>query len=238
VLRPTVDDSVKLMAGRAFRAPSIYELTYWDGGMTQAQSPDLQPETVNSVELELAHRLADRTWLSSSLYLNQVEGLIVQQGAGDEVDPLRYVNRAQAVWTLGAEAELRHELRRGVLWAASYGLQRTRLGAIGGGEALPNSPEHTAGLKLLVPLAGRLAVAGNRVHVELGRLDRERQWTRPVLLWDLTVSGSAPQLGLEYAVGLRNLLDWHYHLPVGSDIEATTLQQPGRELFGSLSYAW
>src|SRR5690606_28270931 len=43
VLRPLDGTRFKLLLGRAFRAPSVFEMTYWDGGLTQVQGDNLQP---------------------------------------------------------------------------------------------------------------------------------------------------------------------------------------------------
>jgi len=43
---------------------------------------------------------------------------------------------------------------------------------------------------------------------------------------------------LSYAVGVRNLLDWQYSYPTGSDLAMLTLEQPGRNFFASLNLHW
>ena len=49
VLNPTRDDTVKLLYGRAFRTPSLYELTY-DAFRTNVPNPNLKPEIVDTYE--------------------------------------------------------------------------------------------------------------------------------------------------------------------------------------------
>jgi len=60
ILKPTPANIVKLMGGRAFRAPSTYEYFYTDGGTTQVTSDccggGLEPEIVYSGEVEYTHR--------------------------------------------------------------------------------------------------------------------------------------------------------------------------------------
>ena len=56
ILKPYSAGNTKFIAGKAFRAPSIYELHYIDGGYTQIPSPHLDPESMYSVEIEHAHR--------------------------------------------------------------------------------------------------------------------------------------------------------------------------------------
>ena len=54
------------------------------------------------------------------------------------------------------------------------------------------------------------------------------------VLADVVVSGSVDDLGIRYAVGVYNLFDWDYALPV-SAFPTTTLPQRGRRLMVSLS---
>src|SRR6185437_13501789 len=58
IAKPWEAGVVKLMAGRAFRAPSIYELYYNDGGLSQVPSGGLQPEHVWSGEVEVTQHFA------------------------------------------------------------------------------------------------------------------------------------------------------------------------------------
>ncbi|MFH1810786.1 MAG: TonB-dependent receptor [Pseudomonadota bacterium] len=237
VLRPSDDDSIKLMVGRAFRAPSIYELTYWDGGETQIQSPGLSPEAVITAELEYNRRLMERLWLSGAVFVNYITELVTQVGEGVSNNPFYYDNSPDPVWTAGAEVELRRELSQGILASAQYSFQRTRATDLLGAQTLPNSPEHLVGLKAVVPLAGRALIGAGRLYWEFGRRDTLDHQLPPIALLDLTLSGRYQPLGLEYAAGLRNALDWEYRLPVGEDIADTTLRQPGRSFYLSLSYA-
>lgn len=238
ILKPSEEGTLKLLGGTAFRAPSIYELTYWDGGLTQIQSPELTPERVYTGELEYSHRLPERFVATGAIYLNRVSDVVTQIGEGDETDPLRYINREDAVLAAGIELELRRELRRGTMGALQYTAQRVRAGDLADGPRVPGSPEHTIGLKLVTPIVSRVAVLGTRLAWDIGRRDRDLRWAGAVVLWDAAITGDIPQTGFSYAVRAMNLLDWHYELPVGAEIEDPTLRQPGRTLLLDLSYVF
>jgi hypothetical protein len=74
-----------LLGGRAFRAPSIYELYYNDDGFTQIPSPDLDPELVYSAELEHTHRFSPTVSARASAYTNYVTDLIVRDSTGESI---------------------------------------------------------------------------------------------------------------------------------------------------------
>ena len=238
ILRPSGNDTIKLLGGTAFRAPSIYELTYWDGGITQVPSPDITPETIYTGELEYTRRLPAGFWLVASVFLNRISDLLEQEGEGDEVDPLHYVNLDEAVWILGGELELRKEFRRGWMLALQYSFQRTRLGDAFDGEEPANAPAHMAGGKLILPLAGKALRLSTRVMVESGRLDRDGERTDPAVIWDLILSGEVEPIHMRYSAGVRNLLDWRVEHPVGEDLLDTRVLPAGLRLVIDLSFAY
>ncbi|MBW2700382.1 MAG: TonB-dependent receptor [Deltaproteobacteria bacterium] len=238
ILRPSENDTVKILGGSAFRAPSLYEMTYWDGGITQIQSPDINPERIITGELEYTRKLPASFWLTATLFLNRISDLIEQIGEGVESDPLIYRNLDELVWTLGGELELRKEFRRGWLVAVQYSYQRTRVGDITDDQEPANSPEHLAGAKLVLPIVGRYLRLASRLIFEAGRLDRNGDRLDPILLWDLTLSGSVEEWHLKYAAGVRNLLDWRYCHPTGEDVPDPRLRQQGISLLLDLSFTY
>jgi outer membrane receptor protein involved in Fe transport len=238
IAKVTGSDTLKLLVGSAFRAPSIYEMTYWDGGITQVQSPDLEPERIYTGELEYTRRLPAGFWLTASVFLNRIDRLIEQTGEGTEVEPLRYVNLDQAVWTLGGELELRREFRRGWMMALQYSYQRTRYDDPFDQREPPNSPEHLAGGWLIVPLAGKSLRLATRLAVEAGRLDRKGGRTDPAVIWDLGLSGELPTFHLRYSAGLRNLLGWRLEHPVGEDLLDLRVDHTGPSLVLDLTFQY
>src|SRR5256885_6485086 len=56
IVKPVEGGTLKLMGGRAFRAPSIYEQVYNDGGVSQARALSLEPESIWSGEVEYSQR--------------------------------------------------------------------------------------------------------------------------------------------------------------------------------------
>jgi outer membrane receptor protein involved in Fe transport len=237
IARPADPTRLKVLVGRAFRAPSIFEMTYSDGGITQVQSLDLDPEEVTTAEVEVSHHLTDDVVLVGATYVTHTAGLVRLTGAGNEDDPSRFVNEQVPLWAAGAELELRRELARGVFGALQYSLQRTRSESLLGTVALPNSPVQSAGGRLIVPVSGRDVRFATRAYVESGRLDREGEAVAPILLWDAILSGDLRGLGARWHAGVKNLLDSRVRYPVGDDIVDPTVPGDGRSFVLQLSWS-
>jgi outer membrane receptor protein involved in Fe transport len=245
------------MGGKAFRAPSVYELYYNDDGFTQLPPDDLAPENIYSVEVEHTHRFSPTVTASAGLFTNYVKGLILAAGAGNETDPIQYENSRAPIATVGGEIGVRRDWRQGWTIGASYSYQHSRFLA---GDSLSdliglkrspafrkvaNSPEHLLALKGAVPIVGRALMLGSRLTFEAGRYDdREAVTDEPqsmtdgFALWDVVFSGEEARFGLSWAAGVYNAFDWRYTLPVSSEFRQTTIAQSGRTFLVSTDLAF
>lgn len=247
----------KLMLGKAFRAPSIYELYYNDGGFTQLPSPNLGPENVYSAELEHSHRFSPTVSGTLALFGNYVRDLVLSEGNGDERAPLRYSNSGVPIATVGAELTLRRDFRQGYMLAVSYSLQRSRflrddsLSALLGFDKSPefrrvaNSPEQLGSVKGALPILGRALTLASRLTVESGRYDRHERRTDQAqgktdafAIWDVVVTGREERHGFSWALGVYNAFDWRYSLPVSAEFTQRGVLQDGRSLLlsGELTF--
>jgi outer membrane receptor protein involved in Fe transport len=252
IVRPTRRDVLKAMTGRAFRAPSIYELRYSDGGTTQLPSDafgsGLGPELVWSAELEHTHDFGDGWSLLEALHFQRAEDLIEQAAidAESEASLVVYRNTARDLRTLGGDVELRRELRAGWMVAANYGYLHARFVGMNGANTTSrvfNTPEHYASVRGIAPLATRVRLAARatldaprrfeaseRRSAQSGRLGR----SEVAVVADLVVSGELTNAGLDYALGLYNLFDWRYGLPTERTFLTDVMPQPGRTLLLTL----
>ncbi|HEY0250040.1 MAG TPA: TonB-dependent receptor, partial [Kofleriaceae bacterium] len=184
IAKPTVDDNLKLMGGRAFRAPTTYEYYYNDGGATQVSSnccssEGLKPETVYSAELEYTHKL-DRDWsLLASVYdtyaSNIVESMPVPQAtidmhnAGNPAFPWAdgvesYANSTTPINLAGLDLEARKEWRSGTMFLASYGLLYARYTDSDiGNTHVPNAPTQYASVRGVTPIVPNLVNGAIRI---------------------------------------------------------------------------
>lgn len=247
--QPYAGGNTKLLVGKAFRAPSIYELYYNDGGFTQVASPGLEPESVLSLEVEHAHRLSQTVQVSGSVFATRTTDLIVTRGEGTATQPLSYVNSPHPLATAGLELSVRREWRQGWMLEGQYTLQAARFLedermsswlAFQSAEELrrvANVPPHMIALKGAVPLLGRALTLGSRLTVQAGSHDRfetvleEPQGrTEAFALWDVVVSGYEARTGLRWNAGLYNAFDSTYLLPVSHELPQRALVQRGRTL--------
>lgn len=165
----------------------------------------------------------------ASAYVGFVEGLINTVSDADGVK--RYVNSASPALLAGGDLEIRREFRRGWMLSASYGYEQSRyLSSALADPRLLNAPEHMAGLRGIVPVIRNLVSAGLRLTLEAPRrisLDSS-DTTGTALIADATVSGTLRDYGLHYTVGVYNLADVRYLVPVSSTFLSPTMPQNGR----------
>ena len=249
---PYTGGNTKLMFGKAFRAPSVYELYYNDRGFTQVPSPGLDPENIYSGELEHSHRFSPTISGSAAVFCNYVKGLVSTAGQGDSADPLHYVNERAPIATVGAELGLRRDWRQGYMLAVSYSLQRSRflsgssLSSLMSFEQsedfrrVANSPEHLGSVKGAVPILGRAVSLASRLSLESGRYDRnerrgdDRQGkTDAFAVWDVVLTGREARHGFAWAAGVYNAFDWRYAVPVSVEFPQRTITQDGRSFLFS-----
>lgn len=252
IVRPYSTGNTKLMAGKAFRAPSVYELYYNDDNSTQRASPDLGPESTYSLELEHTHNFTPAVAGTLATFVNYTKDLVRQDGDGTSTDLLHYVNSPSPVASLGAEVEIRREWRQGWMVSASYSFQHSAylagsslsdLASLKQEPALrhvPNAPEHLAALRGAVPIIGRQVLAATRLTFVGPRWDAndsvtdpEQRKTDAAAVWDLVLSGDEPRWNLGWALGLYNAFDWRYSAPVSREFRQTTIVQEGRTVLAS-----
>ncbi|MEP7048838.1 MAG: TonB-dependent receptor [Pseudomonadota bacterium] len=253
ILKPYAAGNTKLVVGKAFRAPSIYELYYNDDGNTQIESPKLDPESLYSAEIEHSHRFSTSLIATAAVYANYAAHLISAVGNSIPADPLHYENEASPLLVLGGELGLRREFRRGAMFALSYGVSMARFLDGYGAAALAslsrapdkrsveNAPVQLASLKAVIPILNRALNAGSRLTIEGPRYDRYESAADPAqgktgsaVIWDLVLSGEEPTYGVRYALGVYNALDWRYSAPVSGEFTQRAIEQNGRTFLASL----
>lgn len=249
--KPYEGGNTKLIAGKAFRAPSIYELYYNDDGFTQVPSPDLEPENMVSVELEHSHRFGPTVVGSLGAFTTRTTDMIVT-GAGPAPGIIMYQNSSSPLATAGIEASVRREWRQGWMLETQYTYQRARFLASDGisdwlsfqkdpsTRHVANVPRHMFAIKGAVPVVGRALTLGSRLTFESSRYDRneletdpEQEQTDAFALWDVVFSGYEPKTGVRWNAGVYNAFDWQYELPVSGELTQRSIAQRGRTLLVS-----
>ena len=247
IFKPGAGNVLKIMGGRAFRAPSIYEQIYNDGGQSTApgNQPNrgiaLGPESVYSGEIEFSHRFQEDWIALAAGHVSYVEGLMttVQDSPGSQL--YRYANSTVPVFVAGGDVELRRDWRRGFMMAATYGYQHTRFLDAGlSNPRLVNAPEHLASLRAVAPVIKELVSFGARFSLESPRRIQNdyNGTTGTTLVADATVSGYVRDIGVRYVVGVYNIADRRYEIPVSDTFATKTLPHNGRTFLVDALWTW
>jgi iron complex outermembrane receptor protein len=110
-------NTVKLMYGEAFRAPTFAEL-YNKNNPSLVGNSNLNPEKVKTVELNLQNTSLDNLDASITIFESTIDNIITTANS-------TYVNQGKTT-TQGLEAELKQNLRRGSYIVANYTYQNPK----------------------------------------------------------------------------------------------------------------
>jgi outer membrane receptor protein involved in Fe transport len=248
IAQPYEEGTTKALFGTAFRAPGLYERFFNDGGTTQIAATRLRPERITTFEIEHAHQLTDEVSLLAAGYFSRMENLIHVATVAANPDGsavAQYQNRRGPVHSAGAEVELRWRPAPGALLDAWYthAVVRDDTGSRWfRGAPLPNSPEHSAALRALVPIAPHALAAsleliyGGPRHTVSDALEPDRLVGESLQL-NAGVSGEYLRWRLRYGAWVYNLLDERVVLPAGPEIPfpGHAVPQIGRTLRLQLS---
>jgi outer membrane receptor protein involved in Fe transport len=230
----------KLVVGRAFRAPTIYERYFSDANLTQ-RAPDTapRPELITTFEIEHSHDLTRELRVTVGGYFNLIDQLVVLREdtlatplcgtAGVPVQCVVYTNSAGRLTAGGAEVELRWQPGRFTLVDASYSFVMLGGADITGGAY----PMHVASLRAMVPIKeGLVRLSGQGVY-QSGRRAQDGSIVGEALLLNLGLSGEYGPV--RYFAGVQNLLDQRYMVPVLSDTGYSKIPQYGRTFYIELA---
>ena len=212
---------VKLLAGSAFRAPSVYETRY----DLYRSKVGLLPERVNTLEGAVV-RTAGPLTADFSIYGNWVRDLI-DLVRTDTLGTLEFRNRARVVGR-GVEAELAAVGSRGTRARLSAAWQTSRDRDTG--LELTNSPRWNAQAVLTHAPLSRPYGLGIGVRYLSPRWTLAHSRTAPAVVVDARVSALLPRA---FQVGLdaRNLFDSRHGDPGSAEHREDEIIQDHRALF-------
>lgn len=218
------DTTFKFIYGKAFRAPSVYELYYNDGNATTKSNPDLQPEEVESFEIVWEQTIDETYHLTCSGYYNTVENLINQQT--DPGDGLAQFQNVSEVTAKGLEATLQGRWKNGVRMKTGYAYVRTHDKSTG--STLTNSPEHMVHFNLIYPLISETLLAGIETKWTSERKTLGGNKINDSFVTNLTLTYENLLKHLNVQLGIYNLFDESYQHPGFEEHLQDVLEQDGR----------
>ncbi len=224
IATPREGSTVKLLYGRAFRAPSAYELYYHDGGNTQKANPDLDPETIDTYELVYEQSLRKNLRGTATGYYYKTEDLI--NSGIDPADDLLVFRNLDSVKAYGATMEIEGKWENGFEGRASYTYQKTEDEITG--QELENSPRHMAKFHLIAPIIREKLFAGAEVLYTGSRITVQRNKASGFWLANLTLSTPRLWDRVALSASLYNLFDEKYGDPGSTEHLQDTIEQDGR----------
>jgi outer membrane receptor for ferrienterochelin and colicin len=235
VVQPRDATTLKLLYGEAFRAPSPIEAEITSG--VYLANPDLRPEQIRSLEIELRERMGNGVSIEASVYQYHLTDLIDTE----IVDG--FFNRSENVDRVGAHgAELQADVKiaRPISGRFGYAYQVGEDARTGG--TLTNAPAHVATAELVGRHAAGLS-SSVRLRHESGRGTLAGTSTRSFTRTDGQISyapgGNGPAIakrGVRISLGITNVFDSPISHPGGPEHRQASLAQPGRA--ASLRLDW
>ncbi len=248
IVQPYERGNLKLIYGKAFRAPSFYERFFQNGasqitGRSCYANPangnaiecaPLVPETIDTVEFEHVHQLDDALSLLAAGSWSAFTNILRLTGVPGSPGKIAFGNRNTQTYSLSGELEARWQPRPGVLVSGWYAWSRV---TNDNGFIVPNVPKHTAALRVLWPLFGEaLSVSSeaiwssHRYTAFVNQANREAL-VGEQLIWNLGLAGQTGG-GLRYSASVQNLLDQKALEPAGLEVPflPKAVPQTGRTL--------
>lgn len=229
VFSPTSEDAIKLLYGRAFRAPNLYELLY---AAPAANTPNihLHSEVVDTYEAAWERQL-DGGWHTS------LDGFVWKLKHAMENDvladgSLETVN-GPTVWAHGIEAEIGRKWDSGAN-ARIYG---TFTRAEHDGDRLLNSPEWTIGMSLVAPIYKSHTFISIEPQIVGPMKDDLGFSTNVTYATNIVLTSRDILPGWDAQAGVYNLFANHARWPRGADLQSQqTLNYPDASYIVSLTH--
>jgi len=226
------DTTIKLLYGRAFRAPSVYDLYYNDGGYSTKAALDLDPETIETWEIVLDHALTSNWHGSVSGFYYIMDDLISKYT--DPADGLQVFRNLNEVEAPGVEFALNGRWDSG--WRTQMSYSYVEAEDETADEPLFNSPRHLAKFNLIAPIVDEALFAGLEVQYNGPSETLAGNESDDFVLTNLTVTYIDPSEKLEFSAGVYNLFDVEYAYPAYEEHIQDTLEQDGLTFRMELTY--
>ncbi|HPC96090.1 MAG TPA: TonB-dependent receptor [Sedimentisphaerales bacterium] len=216
--------TLKLLYGRAFRAPNAYELYYHDGGYSQKAPLELDPETIDTYEIVLERALASNLNATLNGFYYVMDDLIGQYTDPD--DGLLVFRNIEEVEARGVELALAGRWENGLGVRTSYSYVEAENKDTE--ETLVDSPRHLAKLNLIAPVVKDTLFAGLEIQYNGRSRTLAGEQADDFLLTNLALTYTSPSKRLEIAAGLYNLFDVDYSYPAFGEHRQDQIEQDGR----------
>ena len=226
VLLPRQQTAIKVLHGRAFRAPNPYELFYYP----PTDEFTLAPEDIRTTEVVWEEYVSNRVRTAVTAFGYRADR-IIEQGAFDTpAGPELIFENVDVVEGAGIEAEVEMKLAHGLSWRASHAYVRTRDAFTH--TPASNSPKNLSKLSVQIPVAAFFAgVEGQYVGT---RLTRSGEPLNGFFIANVTATSPMGHR-FDATVGVYNLFDYFYSDPGGEEHRQLSIAQDGRTVLARVA---
>jgi iron complex outermembrane receptor protein len=223
VFLPRRQSALKVLYGRAFRAPNAYELYYYFDTMRD-QGISLEPETIDTTELVWEEYIGPHLRTTASVFRYDARHLIAQQSLDDNSGDSVYFTNADRTTARGMDAEIEGRWNDLTVRVSYTNVHATDWVSQ---ERLSNSPQHLGKVGAVLPirpLATSFALDG---RVTGARRSLDGGAISGFALANITTT-TALSRALDLQLGLYNALDRQYADPGAQEHLQRAIAQDGR----------
>lgn len=232
VYQPNTRTSYKVVYGRPFRTPSVYEQYYQDG-ISQVANLGLRPETAEAVDVSVERKIGKSAYALVNAFYYSMGSVIEAVWISSSL--IQYQN-ADRRCSHGIDFEFGGHPAPWLETTASFSLDRTMDTALD--DMLPNAPGEMAKLRAAVPLyRDRIYLSGDFDYLT-ARWTMSGALTRPVAMVNATLSTRKLAHGLDLAAGIRNALNWSYSDPIALPLNPEVDQIPANGRTAYVKLTW
>ncbi len=220
--------TVKVLYGRARRAPNAFERDF-DDGKSQIANPALKGERIDTLEWLVDQRVSPTLALRASVYRWTMHDIITL--GLDPVSGLTQYQSGPRVEARGLELSADKAWANGTRVRGSVSMQGAAYPA---GAGLPNSPRVLAKLAASGPLPWFGLRAGYEWRFDSPRQTMDGSRLGGTAVSSLNLGTDALPAGLEASLRVANLFDRQYEQPGSRTNWQSTLPQDGRSVSATL----
>lgn len=232
IYRSGPDRAMKVLYGRAFRSPNIYELYYNDGIYSKA-NPYLRPETIDTYEAVYERYFGNEFRTSISYYHYAIKDLITLI---EDTDTKWVYRNISVVDANGVEFEIEGKTQtgfRGLLSAAYQRAEDREANTV-----LTNSPRLTSKLNVSVPIVRDRVFCGIEEQYMGDRKTLKGPAAEDFIITNLTLSSVNVLPRMDASLSVNNLFDRRYGDPASEEHAQIIIPQDGRTVRVKLTYAF
>jgi outer membrane receptor protein involved in Fe transport len=215
--------TAKVLYGSAFRAPEPYEL-YPAFANFYENNPELEPETIRTIEGVVDQGLGERVSVEVSVFQNRISKLITLHT--DPSTGLSVYQNSDAARSTGVELELNARLVAGLRGRASYSYTRT-IDAVTL-QTPPNSPANLLKLNLGLPLLHQKLFAAADAQYASAVSTLAGNTLSGFAVVNGTLTGHIWGKHLDVGASVYNLLNKKYADPARPEDPEDAIPQDGR----------